>query len=135
MASVDILYIDIARRWNIIRGERGESGMCLQAFMDAIFHMAHRRYKSQPLREQVEALVNFCEYQLEALDEKHFLHNRTPDLKPSLTMYHPERPRSGAVSNVHLLNRMSTSNRLLTSSLPVSMEKQHVKSMNRRGIS
>lgn len=132
MASVDILYIDIARRWNIIRGERGESGMCLQAFMDAIFHMAHRRYKSQPLREQVEALVNFCEYQLEALDEKHFLHNRTPDLKPSLTMYHPERPRSGAVSNVHLLNRMSTSNRLLTSSLPVSMEKQHVKSMNRR---
>ncbi|XP_078082531.1 tubulin polyglutamylase TTLL11 isoform X3 [Mustelus asterias] len=25
MASVDILYIDIARRWNVIRGDRGES--------------------------------------------------------------------------------------------------------------
>ncbi|XP_051893355.1 tubulin polyglutamylase TTLL11 isoform X2 [Pristis pectinata] len=133
MASVDILYIDIARRWNVIRGDRGESGMCLQAFMEAIFHMAQRRYKTPPLREQVEALVNFCEYQLEALDEKHFLYNRaTSDQKSSLTMYHPETPRSGAVSNVHLLNRMSTSNRLPTSPLPASVDKQHVKSMNRR---
>uniref|UniRef100_UPI00398F53AB tubulin polyglutamylase TTLL11 isoform X3 n=1 Tax=Pristiophorus japonicus TaxID=55135 RepID=UPI00398F53AB len=95
MASVDILYIDIARRWNIIRGERGESGMCLQAFMEAIFHLAQRRYKSPPLREQVEALVNFCEYQLEALDEKHFLYGRaTTDQRSGFAMHQPERPRS-----------------------------------------
>ncbi|XP_069743874.1 tubulin polyglutamylase TTLL11 isoform X2 [Narcine bancroftii] len=130
MASVDILYIDIARRWNIVHGDRGESGMCLQAFMEAIFLMAQRRYKSPPLREQVEALVNFCEYQLDALDEKHF--RGKSDQKSSLIAYHPERPRSGAVSNVHLLNRLSTSNRLQTSSLPASREKQPVKSMNRR---
>lgn len=36
MASVDILYIDIARRWNIIRGERGESGNFL--FFHSVSH-------------------------------------------------------------------------------------------------
>ncbi|XP_062929507.1 tubulin polyglutamylase TTLL11 [Mobula hypostoma] len=133
MASVDILYIDIARRWNVICGDRGESGMCLQAFMEAIFHMAQRRYKTPPLREQVEALVNFCEYQLEALDEKHFLYNRTTsDQKPNLTMYRPETPRTRAASNVHLFSHGSISNRLLPSPLPASVDKQHVKSMNRR---
>ncbi|XP_072908756.1 tubulin polyglutamylase TTLL11 isoform X1 [Hemitrygon akajei] len=133
MASVDILYIDIARRWNVICGDRGESGMCLQAFMEAIFHMAQRRYKTPPLREQVEALVNFCEYQLETLDEKHFMYNRaTSDQKPSLTMCHPEAPRTRAAGNVHLFSRGSISNRSLPSPSPASVDKQHVKSMNRR---
>ncbi|XP_067868501.1 tubulin polyglutamylase TTLL11 isoform X2 [Heterodontus francisci] len=133
MASVDILYIDIARRWNIIRGDRGESGMCFQAFMEAIFHLAQRRYKSPPLREQVEALVNFCEYQLEALDEKHFLYGRaTADQRSSFALYQPEGPRSGAVSHMHLLNRTSTSNRLPASSLPTAANQQLVNSMHSR---
>ncbi|XP_048469282.1 tubulin polyglutamylase TTLL11 [Rhincodon typus] len=133
MASVDILYIDIARRWNIIRGDRGESGMCFQAFMEAIFHLAQRRYKTPPLREQVEALVNFCEYQLEVQDEKHILYGRgTTDQRLSLTMYQPEASRSGTTNHMRLLNRMSTSNRLSASSLPTSADQQLVNSMSSR---
>ncbi|XP_041050067.1 tubulin polyglutamylase TTLL11 isoform X1 [Carcharodon carcharias] len=133
MASVDILYIDIARRWNVIRGDRGESGMCFQAFMEAIFHLAQRRYKSPPLREQVEALVNFCESQLEAQEEKHILYGRgTADQKSSLAMYQPEGSHSGTINHMHLLNRMSMSNRLPTSSLPTSVDQQLVNSMSSR---
>ncbi|XP_043576193.1 tubulin polyglutamylase TTLL11 isoform X2 [Chiloscyllium plagiosum] len=133
MASVDILYIDIARRWNIIRGDRGESGMCFQAFMEAIFHLAQRRYKTPPLREQVEALVNFCEYQLEVQEDKHILYGRgTTDQRLSLTMYQPEGSRSGATNHMHLLNRMSMSNRLPASSLPTSADQQLVNSMSSR---
>ncbi|XP_060697433.1 tubulin polyglutamylase TTLL11 isoform X3 [Hemiscyllium ocellatum] len=133
MASVDILYIDIARRWNVIRGDRGESGMCFQAFMEAIFHLAQRRYKTPPLREQVEALVNFCDYQLEVQEDKHILYGRgTTDQRLSLTMYQPEGSRSGATNHMHLLNRMSMSNRLPASSLPASADQQLVNSMSSR---
>ncbi|XP_038637391.1 tubulin polyglutamylase TTLL11 isoform X1 [Scyliorhinus canicula] len=133
MASVDILYIDIARRWNVIRGDRGESGMCFQAFMEAIFHLAQRRYKTPPLREQVEALVNFCEYQLETQEEKIALYGRgTVDRRPSLAMFQPEGSRSGTVNHMHLLNRMSTSSKLPASSLPTPVDQQLVNSMSSR---
>ncbi|XP_078082533.1 tubulin polyglutamylase TTLL11 isoform X5 [Mustelus asterias] len=133
MASVDILYIDIARRWNVIRGDRGESGMCFQAFMEAIFHLAQRRYKSPPLREQVEALVNFCEYQLEAQEEKIVLYGRgTAERRSSLAVYQPEGSRSGTINHMHLLNRMSTSNKLPASSLPTSVDQQLVNSISSR---
>nr|XP_033816980.1 tubulin polyglutamylase TTLL11 isoform X2 [Geotrypetes seraphini] len=67
MASVDILYIDITRRWGM---DHREPGMCLQAFIEAFIYLAQRRFKSIPLHEQVEALVDLCECQLETLDEK-----------------------------------------------------------------
>ncbi|NWQ82526.1 TTL11 polyglutamylase, partial [Columbina picui] len=76
MASVDILYIDITRRWNSMGIDHKESGMCLQAFVEAFFCLAQKKYKSLPLHEQVASLVAFCEYQLAALDEKRLVCGR-----------------------------------------------------------
>ncbi|XP_053940189.1 tubulin polyglutamylase TTLL11 isoform X1 [Cuculus canorus] len=76
MASVDILYIDITRRWNSMGIEHKESGMCLQAFVEAFFCLAQKKYKSLPLHEQVALLVEFCEYHLAALDEKRLVCGR-----------------------------------------------------------
>uniref|UniRef100_A0A8C9L749 Tubulin tyrosine ligase like 11 n=1 Tax=Pavo cristatus TaxID=9049 RepID=A0A8C9L749_PAVCR len=70
MASVDILYIDITRRWNSMGIDHKESGMCLQAFVEAFFCLAQKKYKSLPLHEQVASLIDFCEYHLAALDER-----------------------------------------------------------------
>ncbi|XP_068191686.1 tubulin polyglutamylase TTLL11 isoform X2 [Antennarius striatus] len=66
MASVDILYIDITRRWSGATPDSREAGMGLQAYMDAIFYLAARRFKSLALREQVASLLELCEAQLES---------------------------------------------------------------------
>ncbi|KAM8934303.1 tubulin polyglutamylase TTLL11 [Pelodytes ibericus] len=76
MASVDILYIDITRRWNSMGPDQRESGMCLQAFVEAFFYLAQRRFKGLPLQKQVESLINLCESHLESLDEKRTLGGR-----------------------------------------------------------
>ncbi|NWX06383.1 TTL11 polyglutamylase, partial [Caloenas nicobarica] len=76
MASVDILYIDITRRWNSMGIDHKESGMCLQAFIEAFFCLAQKKYKSLPLHEQVASLIDFCEYHLAALDEKRLVCGR-----------------------------------------------------------
>ncbi|XP_049688418.1 tubulin polyglutamylase TTLL11 isoform X5 [Accipiter gentilis] len=76
MASVDILYIDITRRWNSMGIDHKESGMCLQAFVEAFFCLAQKKYKSLPLHEQVASLIHFCEYHLAALDEKRLVCGR-----------------------------------------------------------
>ncbi|NXL01511.1 TTL11 polyglutamylase, partial [Mesembrinibis cayennensis] len=76
MASVDILYIDITRRWNSMGIDHKESGMCLQAFVEAFFCLAQKKYKSPPLHEQVASLIEFCEYHLAALDEKRLVCGR-----------------------------------------------------------
>uniref|UniRef100_A0A8C5WM20 Tubulin tyrosine ligase like 11 n=1 Tax=Leptobrachium leishanense TaxID=445787 RepID=A0A8C5WM20_9ANUR len=73
MASVDILYIDITRRWNSMGLDQRESGMCLQAFVEAFFYLAQRRFKSLVLKDQVETLLTLCETHLESLDEKKLL--------------------------------------------------------------
>ncbi|KAL2099888.1 hypothetical protein ACEWY4_004282 [Coilia grayii] len=65
MASVDILYIDIMRRWAGALPDSKEAGMPLQAFVEAFFYLAGRRFKSLPLREQVLSLVEQCEAALE----------------------------------------------------------------------
>ncbi|KAM4018878.1 tubulin polyglutamylase TTLL11 isoform 2-T2 [Anomaloglossus baeobatrachus] len=74
-AAGDILYIDITRRWSGL--ERRESGMCLQAFFEAFFHLARRRYKGLELHDQVQSLVEFCDSQLDSMDEKRLLGSRT----------------------------------------------------------
>ncbi|XP_040261364.1 tubulin polyglutamylase TTLL11 [Bufo bufo] len=74
MAAGDILYIDITRRWN--SQEHKESGMCLQAFFEAFFHLARRRYKGLALHEKVQSLVEFCECQLDSVEEKRLLCSR-----------------------------------------------------------
>ncbi|CAJ1070249.1 tubulin polyglutamylase TTLL11 isoform X1 [Xyrichtys novacula] len=66
MASVDILYIDITRRWSGAVPDSREAGMGLQAFVEAFFYLAGRRFKSLPLREQVLSLLELCEAQLES---------------------------------------------------------------------
>ncbi|XP_051552501.1 tubulin polyglutamylase TTLL11-like isoform X1 [Myxocyprinus asiaticus] len=65
MASADILYIDITRRWAGMLSDSREAGMCLQAFFEAFFYLAARRYKALPLREQVLSLLEVCEGSLE----------------------------------------------------------------------
>uniref|UniRef100_A0AAQ5Z470 Tubulin tyrosine ligase-like family, member 11 n=1 Tax=Amphiprion ocellaris TaxID=80972 RepID=A0AAQ5Z470_AMPOC len=52
MASVDILYIDITRRWSGAMPDSREAGMGLQAFVEAFFYLAGRRFKSLALKEQ-----------------------------------------------------------------------------------
>ncbi|KAM9307439.1 LOW QUALITY PROTEIN: tubulin polyglutamylase TTLL11 [Pholidichthys leucotaenia] len=64
MASVDILYIDITRRWSGMTPDSREAGMGLQAFVEAFFYLAGRRFKSLMLREQVASLLELCEAQL-----------------------------------------------------------------------
>lgn len=44
--------------------------MGLHSFVEAFSFLAQRRYKSLALHERVELLVDFCEYNLAALDEK-----------------------------------------------------------------
>uniref|UniRef100_H0VGB1 Tubulin polyglutamylase TTLL11 n=1 Tax=Cavia porcellus TaxID=10141 RepID=H0VGB1_CAVPO len=70
MAAVDILYIDITRRWNSMTLDQRDSGMCLQAFVEAFFFLAQRKFKMLPLHEQVASLIDLCEYHLSLLDEK-----------------------------------------------------------------
>lgn len=52
------------------------AGMCLQAFVEAFFCLAQKKYKSLPLHEQVASLIDFCEYHLAALDEKRLVCGR-----------------------------------------------------------
>lgn len=66
MASVDILYIDITRRWSGSLSDARDAGMGPQAFVEAFFFLAGRRFKSLALREQVASLLELCEAQLEA---------------------------------------------------------------------
>ncbi|XP_061658218.1 tubulin polyglutamylase TTLL11 isoform X1 [Syngnathoides biaculeatus] len=66
MASVDILYIDIARRWSGALPDSREAGMGLQAFVEAFLYLAARRFKSQTPREQAASLLDLCEAQLES---------------------------------------------------------------------
>ncbi|XP_072841267.2 tubulin polyglutamylase TTLL11 isoform X1 [Pogona vitticeps] len=70
MAAADILYIDITRRGSGLGVDQRDVGMGLQAFVEAICLLAQRRYKSLSLHEQVELLMDFCEYHLATLDEK-----------------------------------------------------------------
>ncbi|XP_073081352.1 tubulin polyglutamylase TTLL11 isoform X4 [Manis javanica] len=77
MASVDILYIDITRRWNSVTLDQRDSGMCLQAFIEACFYLAQRKFKMLPLHEQVASLIDLCEHHLSVLDERRLMCGRS----------------------------------------------------------
>ncbi|KAM3873739.1 tubulin polyglutamylase TTLL11 [Diretmus argenteus] len=64
MASVDILYIDITRRWSGSMADSREAGMSLQAFVEAFFYLAGRRFKSLAPRQQLVSLLDLCDAQL-----------------------------------------------------------------------
>ncbi|XP_075842138.1 tubulin polyglutamylase TTLL11 isoform X2 [Microtus pennsylvanicus] len=87
MAAVDILYIDITRRWNSMALDQRDSGMCLQAFVEAFFFLAQRKFKLLPLHEQVASLIDLCEYHLSLLDEKRLVcgRGRRPPSSPQET--------------------------------------------------
>uniref|UniRef100_A0A673TJF4 Tubulin tyrosine ligase like 11 n=1 Tax=Suricata suricatta TaxID=37032 RepID=A0A673TJF4_SURSU len=82
MAAVDILYIDITRRWNSMALDQRDSGMCLQAFVEAFFYLAQRKFKTLPLHEQVASLIDLCEYHLSLLDEKRLVCGRSGPAGP-----------------------------------------------------
>ncbi|XP_039200933.1 tubulin polyglutamylase TTLL11 isoform X3 [Crotalus tigris] len=77
MAAGDILYIDITRRGIGPSMDQREAGMSLPAFVEAVCFLAQRRYKSLSLHEQVELLLDFCEYNLAVLDEKRLACSRS----------------------------------------------------------
>ena len=52
------------------------TGMCLQAFVEAFFFLAQRKFKLLPLHEQVASLIALCEYRLSLLDEKRLVCGR-----------------------------------------------------------
>uniref|UniRef100_A0A1A8D624 Tubulin tyrosine ligase-like family, member 11 n=2 Tax=Nothobranchius kadleci TaxID=1051664 RepID=A0A1A8D624_NOTKA len=64
MASVDVLYINITRRRSCAIPDSREAGMGLQAFVEAFFYLAGRRFKFLVLKEQVVSLLSLCEAQL-----------------------------------------------------------------------
>ncbi|KAM9793955.1 tubulin polyglutamylase TTLL11 [Syngnathus typhle] len=66
MALVDILYIDIARRWSGSLPDSREAGMGLPAFVEAFLYLAARRFKTQTPRQQAASLLDLCEAQLES---------------------------------------------------------------------
>uniref|UniRef100_A0A8C3RT19 Tubulin tyrosine ligase like 11 n=2 Tax=Chelydra serpentina TaxID=8475 RepID=A0A8C3RT19_CHESE len=112
MASVDILYIDITRRWNSMGLDQRESGMCLQAFVEAFFCLAQRRYKSFPLHEQVASLIDFCEYHLAILDEKRLVCSRgITERRATLVTCQPDGLHLTPATHAPLLNRMTAANK------------------------
>lgn len=52
------------------------TGMCLQAFIEAFFYLAQKKFKMLPLHEQVASLIDLCEYRLSLLDEKRLVCGR-----------------------------------------------------------
>uniref|UniRef100_A0A5F9DQX7 Tubulin polyglutamylase TTLL11 n=1 Tax=Oryctolagus cuniculus TaxID=9986 RepID=A0A5F9DQX7_RABIT len=70
MAAVDILYIDITRRWNSMALDQRDSGMCLQAFVEAFFFLAQRKSSCCPSTSRWASLIDLCEYHPSMLDEK-----------------------------------------------------------------
>ncbi|XP_065709656.1 tubulin polyglutamylase TTLL11 isoform X1 [Patagioenas fasciata] len=109
MASVDILYIDITRRWNSMGIDHKESGMCLQAFVEAFFCLAQKKYKSLPLHEQVASLIDFCEYHLAALDEKRLVCGRgVVERRSAVVPCQTDGPHLAPAAHSPLLNRMAT---------------------------
>ncbi|XP_071499177.1 tubulin polyglutamylase TTLL11-like [Diadema antillarum] len=64
MAAADIMYIDIARRWNEQNCEAVAAGMCFGAFLEAFFLLARRKVRGDTLCDRVMALVEHCETSL-----------------------------------------------------------------------
>ena len=64
MASIDILYIDITRRWNINLPEGTAAGMVFGAFLEAFFTIARKKARGDTLLEKVSRLVEHCECNL-----------------------------------------------------------------------
>ncbi|XP_038045726.1 tubulin polyglutamylase TTLL11-like [Patiria miniata] len=67
MAGIDIMYIDITRRWNLDNAEGVSAGMCFGAFLEAFFALAQRKFRGSSLLDKVSALVEICQCNLSGL--------------------------------------------------------------------
>lgn len=76
-ASVDIMYIDLQRRWDHMNPER-TSGLCYQGFLDACIEIARRKFYAPSKIEMLENLVDHCELSLNLKDND--LANNLPRL-------------------------------------------------------
>ncbi|KAG8447555.1 hypothetical protein GDO86_014889 [Hymenochirus boettgeri] len=106
MASVDILYIDITRRWHSMGLAKRN-----QAFVEAFFYLAQRRFKGLPLHEQVQSLLDLCENQLESLDEKRLLCSRGNEERRTTPSYSLQKDLL-MTCHVPLLHRTATACKL-----------------------
>ncbi len=64
MASIDIMYIDVTRRWNADLPEGTAGGMVFGAFLEAFFLIARKKARGDTLLEKVSRLVDYCECNL-----------------------------------------------------------------------
>ncbi|TSP36075.1 Tubulin polyglutamylase TTLL11 [Bagarius yarrelli] len=100
MASVDILYIDITRRWAAALSDSREAGMGLQAFVEAFFFLASRRFKMAAPRERVLSLLELCEAALER--EGHEEKPRPPKSQPNHNSAHGPTVLNSSAATGHL---------------------------------
>nr|XP_022325893.1 tubulin polyglutamylase TTLL11-like isoform X3 [Crassostrea virginica] len=88
-ASVDIMYIDLQRRWDHMNPERTSgsgiksigkkgNGLCYQGFLDACIEIARRKFYAPTKIEMLENLVDHCELNLNLRDND--LANNLPRL-------------------------------------------------------
>ncbi|KAL8589663.1 hypothetical protein ACOMHN_016047 [Nucella lapillus] len=59
-ASIDILYIDMQRKWEFLNPDR-TSGLCFQGFVDACLEMARRKFSCPDPAATLEAFLGYCE--------------------------------------------------------------------------
>ncbi|KAK3088680.1 hypothetical protein FSP39_022293 [Pinctada imbricata] len=76
-AAIDIMYIDLQRRWDHMNPER-TSGLCFQGFLDACIEIARRKFFAPTKYEMLENLMDYCENNYYSKDED--LANNLPRL-------------------------------------------------------
>ncbi|XP_062570955.1 tubulin polyglutamylase TTLL11-like isoform X2 [Saccostrea cucullata] len=81
-AAVDIMYIDLQRRWDHMNPERTSgkkcNGLCYQGFLDACMEIARRKFYAPTKIEMLENLADHCELSLNLKDND--LANNLPRL-------------------------------------------------------
>ncbi|XP_076454499.1 tubulin polyglutamylase TTLL11-like [Babylonia areolata] len=65
-ASIDILYIDMQRKWEFLNPDR-TSGLCFQGFVDACMEIARRKFSSSRPADTLETLITYCEDSVRAV--------------------------------------------------------------------
>ncbi|XP_060066015.1 tubulin polyglutamylase TTLL11-like [Ylistrum balloti] len=78
-AAVDIMYIDMQRRWDHMNPDRTSAmsekkskstvGLCFQGFLDSCLEIARRKFPGPSKIEMLETLVDFCENSLSHHDD------------------------------------------------------------------
>lgn len=59
-ASIDILYIDMQRKWEHVNPER-TTGLCFRGFLDACHEIAKRKFTSSDVVQSMTEFIEHCE--------------------------------------------------------------------------